>query len=192
MKRRELFKSAALMPAAVYLPKASANSRHDYWPILNIAEKSKFRDVWYDRTALNKAVLEYQIEYVNQGRAVGTLGNTTWNGTVQLDETSHIINDIVIEGDMLLAKISILNTPMGNILAGLINSGEQMRFALASSAMITPTPEGKRIAYVRNIFQLYAAGSDLDWPYVSELISTVGEPPKAGDFSIWQNGKRLT
>ena len=76
----------------------------------------------YDKTILEAAVGKYVSEQVSQGRAVGEL-NHPEGPTVNLDKVSHKITKLEFSGNDVMGKASILNTPMGNIVSGLLEGG---------------------------------------------------------------------
>ena len=46
--------------------------------------------------------------------------------TVNLDKVSHLITDLKLEGNDVVGKAQILNTPMGQIVKGLLEGGVQL------------------------------------------------------------------
>lgn len=79
----------------------------------------------YPKRVLENAVAKYVTEQVSQGRAVGELNHP--NGpTVNLDKVSHKITDLRWEGNNVIGKASILNTPNGLIVQGLLEGGVRL------------------------------------------------------------------
>ena len=77
----------------------------------------------YEKKTLEKAVEKYVTEQVKTGRAVGEL-NHPEGPTVNLDKVSHKINSLCIgRGNDVVGKASILKTPMGKIVEGLLEGG---------------------------------------------------------------------
>jgi hypothetical protein len=79
----------------------------------------------YPKKVLEKAVGKYITEYVNKGRAVGELNHPD-GPTINLDKVSHRITELSWNGDDVVGKALILNTPMGNIVKGLLEGGCQL------------------------------------------------------------------
>ncbi len=73
----------------------------------------------YEKATLENAVEKYVSEQVKTGRAVGEL-NHPEGPTVNLDKVSHKINDLHWQGNDVVGKASILKTPMGKIVEGLL------------------------------------------------------------------------
>ena len=79
----------------------------------------------YRKAILEKAVSKYVTEQVSTGRAVGEL-NHPEGPTVNLDKVSHRITTLSWTGDNVMGKALILNTPMGNIVKGLLEGGVRL------------------------------------------------------------------
>lgn len=79
----------------------------------------------YDKKTLEKAVNKYVTEQVKTGRAVGEL-NHPEGPTVNLDKVSHKITDLHWQGNDVVGKASILKTPMGQIVEGLLEGGVKL------------------------------------------------------------------
>ena len=79
----------------------------------------------YPREIMEKAVNKYVTEQVLTKRSVGEL-NHPEGPTVNLDKVSHLNTDLKLEGDNVIGKASILPTPMGKIVEGLLSGGVQL------------------------------------------------------------------
>ncbi len=79
----------------------------------------------YPKKIMESAVNKYVEEQVSKGRAVGELNHP--NGpTINLDKVSHRITDLRFEGNDVIGKALVLNTPMGKIVKGLMEGGVQL------------------------------------------------------------------
>ena len=76
----------------------------------------------YPMPVMEKALGKYNTDQVTKGRAVGEL-NHPEGPTVNLDKVSHKINELKFEGNNIVGKASILNTPMGEVVKGLLDGG---------------------------------------------------------------------
>ena len=78
----------------------------------------------YPKQIMERAVDKYVKEQVSQKRAVGEL-NHPEGPTVNLDKVSHLITDLQWEGNDVVGKAQILDTPMGKIVKvdGVWNNG---------------------------------------------------------------------
>jgi hypothetical protein len=79
----------------------------------------------YEKAVMEKAVDKYITEQVKTGRAVGEL-NHPEGPTVNLDKVSHKINSLHWQGNDVVGKASILKTPMGKIVEGLLDGGVKL------------------------------------------------------------------
>ena len=79
----------------------------------------------YPKPIMEKAVDKYVKEQVNAKRAVGELNHPD-GPTVNLDKVSHLITDLKMEGSNVMGKARILDTPMGQIVKGLLEGGVQL------------------------------------------------------------------
>ena len=86
------------------------------------AEKKNKNGRIYEKKILESAVNKYVKEQVSQGRAVGEL-NHPEGPTVNLDKVSHKITNLEFQGNNVIGKASILKTPMGQIVEGLLEGG---------------------------------------------------------------------
>lgn len=76
----------------------------------------------YPSEILEKECQRYMKEAVEQGRAYGELGHP--NGpSINLDRVSHLITNLRQEGSNFYGKAKIMETPMGNIVKGLMDGG---------------------------------------------------------------------
>ena len=76
----------------------------------------------YPMPVMEKALGKYNTDQVTKGRAVGEL-NHPEGPTVNLDKVSHKINSLEFDGNNIVGKASILNTPMGEVVKGLLDGG---------------------------------------------------------------------
>ena len=74
----------------------------------------------YPTNVLEREVARYNKEYVEKNRAFGELGHPT-GPTINLDRASHLIKELVRDGDNFVGKAKIMDTPMGNIVKNLMN-----------------------------------------------------------------------
>ena len=79
----------------------------------------------YPREILEKACNKYVTEQVSKGRAVGELNHPD-GPTINLDKVSHKITELKWDGDNVVGKATILDTPMGKIVQGLLEGEVQV------------------------------------------------------------------
>ena len=79
----------------------------------------------YTREVLTRAVDKFVNEQVITGRAVGEL-NHPEGPSINLDKVSHRITELKWDGNNVMGKALILDTPMGQIVKGLVEGGVQL------------------------------------------------------------------
>ena len=89
------------------------------------AEKENRNKRFYPKSVLEPAVEKFIKEQVSTNRAVGEL-NHPEGPTVNLDKVSHRITEMNWDGDNVMGKALVLDTPMGNIVKGLLEGGCQL------------------------------------------------------------------
>jgi hypothetical protein len=79
----------------------------------------------YEKKILESAVDKYIDSQVLKGRAVGELNHPD-TPTINLDKVSHLITKLEWNGNDVVGKAKILETPMGNIARSLIEGGVKL------------------------------------------------------------------
>ena len=79
----------------------------------------------YPREVMEQAVEKYNTDQVMTKRSVGEL-NHPEGPTVNLDKVSHLITELKFEGSNVMGRASILNTPNGMVVKGLLDGGVQL------------------------------------------------------------------
>lgn len=106
----------------------------------------------YSKDVLEKAVNEYVEKQVKTGRAVGELNHPD-SPIVDYQNVSHRILSLEWQGDNVVGKALILNTPNGKIVKGLLEGGVQL--GVSSRGMGTlGTPDSDGISPVNDDFSL--------------------------------------
>ena len=75
----------------------------------------------YPLDILKREAKKYE-EAVKENRATGELDHPD-SAVVSLSNVSHMVTEMWWEGDTLMGKVKLLDTPSGNILKGLLKSG---------------------------------------------------------------------
>ena len=134
----------------------------------------------YEKATLENAVEKYVTEQVKQGRAVGEL-NHPEGPTVNLDKVSHKINDLHWQGNDVVGKASILKTPMGKIVEGLLEGG--VKLGVSSRGMGSLVSKNGA-QYVGDDFMLSTIDIVQDPSAPSAFVNGVME----GVEWVWDNG----
>jgi predicted nucleotidyltransferase len=104
----------------------------------------------YPKSVLESAVDKYVTEQVNTGRAVGELNHPS-GPTINLDKVSHKITKLEWNGNNVIGKAQILNTPMGQIAQGLLEADVQLGVSTRGMGSLT---EKSNKRYVKDDFML--------------------------------------
>jgi hypothetical protein len=137
----------------------------------------------YPKAVMEAAVDKYMSEQVSKGRAVGEL-NHPEGPTINLDKVSHKITELRWEGNNVVGKAQILNTPMGQIVKGLMDGGVQL--GVSSRGMGSLAQRGG-VNYVGKDFQLATVDIVQDPSAPEAFVNGIME----GVEWIWENGSFL-
>ncbi len=134
----------------------------------------------YEKKILEAAVNKYVKEQVSTGRAVGEL-NHPEGPTVNLDKVSHKITDLKWEGSNVVGKASILKTPMGQIVEGLLEGGVKLG---VSSRGMGSLVQKNGVNYVGKDFMLATVDIVQDPSAPEAFVNGIME----GVEWVWDNG----
>lgn len=134
----------------------------------------------YESKIMKSAVEKYVREQVKTGRAVGELNHPD-GPSINLDKVSHRITDLHFEGSDVIGKASILNTPMGKIVQGLLEGGVQLG---VSSRGMGSLVERNGVMYVQDDFMLSTVDIVQDPSAHDAFVNGIME----GVEWIWENG----
>ena len=87
---------------------------------------------FYEKNSTSKEVQRYINEMVTPGRAMGELNHPS-SSEVNLERASHLVLELVEDGDTYVGKSKVLSTPMGQILRALIN--DSVRIGMSTRAL---------------------------------------------------------
>jgi len=104
----------------------------------------------YPKAVLENAVNKYMKEQVSRNRAVGELNHPD-GPTINLDKVSHRITELSWDGNNVMGKALLLDTPMGRIARGLMEGGVQLG---VSSRGMGSLEQRSGVSYVKPDFML--------------------------------------
>jgi hypothetical protein len=165
-----------------YITEAKDNGEKDVYieGIFMQSEKENRNNRIYPKEVLKAATSKYVKEQVKTGRAVGEL-NHPEGPQINLDKVSHRITNLKFEGNDVVGKALILDTPMGKIVKGLVEGG--CKLGVSSRGMGTvEQKEGK--TYVKDDFVLATVDIVQDPSAPSAFVEGIME----GVEWIWENG----
>jgi hypothetical protein len=134
----------------------------------------------YPRMVMEGAVDKYVTDQVAKGRAVGEL-NHPEGPTVNLDKVSHKIESLTWSGNDVVGKATILETPMGQIVKGLLDGG--VKLGVSTRGMGSLENRGGTMV-VKPDFLLNAVDIVQDPSAPSAFVNGVME----GVEWVWNNG----
>jgi len=109
----------------------------------------------YPMETLQKEVDRYNDQFVSKNRAYGELGHPD-GPTINLERVSHMIKSLKNEGNDIVGKAKIMDTPYGKIVKSLIDEGAQLGVSSRGMGSLKQNSEG--INEVQGDFQLATAG----------------------------------
>lgn len=126
-------------------------------------------------------VEKYIEEQVKNNRAYGELGHPQ-GPSINLDRVSHMIKELKVEGNQVIGKAKIMETPMGNIVRNLIQEGAGLG---VSSRGMGSLVEKNGVMEVQNDFHLATAGDIVADPSApNAFVQGIME----GVEWVWDNG----
>ena len=134
----------------------------------------------YPRVVMENAVNKYVTEQVQKGRAVGEL-NHPEGPTVNLDKVSHKIENLEWSGNNVVGKATVLETPMGKIVQGLLEGGVQLDVSTRGMGSLQRTNDAM---VVKDDFLLNAVDIVQDPSAPSAFVNGIME----GVEWVWNNG----
>lgn len=147
------------------------------------AEKKNRNGRIYERKIMESAVNKYVTEFVQGKRALGELSHPENRPTVKPELASHLITKFVMEGDDVIGKAKILNTPQGQIVKGLLEGGVQLGVSTRGLGSVV---ERAGTTYVGDDFTLMAVDVVSDPSGIDCWVNAVNE---SADWVITDDGK---
>jgi len=125
--------------------------------ILQKAETLNQNGRVYPKAILEREIRNYQ-KFIKENRALGELDHPD-SSVVELKNASHNVKEAYMEGNIVYGVVEILNTPSGQILQSLVESGVTLGI---SSRGVGSTKSQGDMQIVQDDFQLIC------WDFVSE------------------------
>ena len=123
----------------------------------------------YNRPILEREVKNYD-KLVRARRALGELDHPD-SAVINLSAACHLVTEVWWDGDAVMGKVQVLNTPSGKILKELVNSGVKLGI---SSRGMGSVHESNGQTIVEDDFQLIC-------------FDFVSEPSTTGAFMMQEN-----
>jgi hypothetical protein len=126
----------------------------------------------YPRPVLEREVKNYS-KVVEERRALGELDHPE-DSVINLKNASHLVTEVWWNGGDVMGKVQVLDTPSGNILRGLVNSGVKLGISSRGLGSVKEQ-QGKTI--VEDDFQLIC-------------FDFVSEPSTPGAYMMTENTEK--
>ena len=95
----------------------------------------------YSKDILVREAKKYMEEFVKRGNAFGELDHPE-SPVVSLKNASHIVKELWWDGNDLMGKVELLNTPAGNIVKEIIKAGHTIGISSRGTGSVNQTNEG--------------------------------------------------
>ena len=160
--------------------KNTGQKNHFIQGVFMQAEQKNRNGRIYPLGIMTNEVTRYNKDLVGRNRALGEL-NHPQGPTVNLDRVSHMVKDLHLEGNDVVGKAKLLDTPMGNIAKNLVKEGAQLG---VSSRGMGSLEERNGSNYVKDDFMLSAIDIVADPSAPGAFVNGIME----GKEWIWDNG----
>jgi len=138
---------------------------------IQMAEAKNGNNRVYPRDILEREIKNYE-KLVRECRSLGELDHPD-ESVINLKNASHLITEVWWDGDNVMGKVKILDTPSGQIAKQLVNGGVQLGI---SSRGLGSTRQQGGVTMVEDDFQLLC-------------FDLVSEPSTTGAFLVAENKK---
>jgi len=136
----------------------------------------------YRINTLEKEMTRYNEQYVSKNRAYGELGHPS-GPTINLERAAIMFKRLYREGNNIMGKAKVLDTPMGNIVKGLISEGASLGISSRGMGSIKENKDG--VMEVQDDFFLATAGDIVADPSAPDaFVRGIME----GVDWVWDNG----
>ena len=117
-----------------------------------VAESKNKNGRIYKKEILEGAINKYDTDYIKNARALGEMNHPA-RLNIDYERATHMITEMRQDGNVWIGKAKVLNTPMGAILKGLLESGVNVGVSTRGAGSIT---EANGIKHVGSDFFLTA------------------------------------
>ena len=136
----------------------------------------------YPAHVLAKEATRYSKEYIQKNKAYGELGHPQ-GPTINLERVSHMITELVEDGDNFVGRAKIMDTPYGKIVKNLIDEGAKLGVSSRGMGSLKPVQDG--LQEVQSDFYLATAADIVADPSAPDaFVSGIME----GREWVWDNG----
>lgn len=109
-----------------------------------VAESKNKNGRIYKKAILEGAINKYDQDYIKTSRALGEMNHPA-RLNIDYERATHMITEMKQDGNQWIGKAKVLNTPMGNILRGLLESGVNVGVSTRGAGSITESDGVKHV-----------------------------------------------
>lgn len=136
----------------------------------------------YRKETIQREVNRYMKENVERNRAYGELGHPS-GPTINLDRVCMMIKDLRFEGNDVIGRAKVMDTPMGNIVKNLIGEGASLGVSSRGLGSVQKNKDG--LMEVQDDFFLATAADIVADPSAPDaFVQGIME----GVEWVWNNG----
>lgn len=136
------------------------------------AEKKNRNSRVYPIDVMKTAIGGYIDEYVKKNRALGEISHPESRPEVKPELASHMVTELKFNGNDVLGRARILETPQGQILKGLVKSGVQMGVSTRGLGSVT---EAEDSSTVNSDYVITAIDAVIDPSGIDCFVDAVNE-----------------
>jgi len=129
----------------------------------------------YPKPVLEREIKNYQ-KLIQERRALGELDHPNTN-VIQLEKCSHLVTEVWWDGNSVMGKVKVLDTPSGQVLRSLVDSGVSLGISSRGLGSVSEGANGT--VTVQDDFQLIC-------------FDFVSEPSTPGAYMGLQEGIEKT
>ena len=130
----------------------STKSLYIKGPFAQMDTKNRNRRI-YPKSVMESALNDYDSGYISKNRALGEMSHPQNRLSIDPERACILVNELHTCGNDILGKAKVLQTPMGNVLRGLIQDGVSIGVSSRGAGSVT-LKEG--VNYVGNDFRFAA------------------------------------
>jgi hypothetical protein len=138
--------------------------------VMQMSETKNANGRVYPHALLEREVERYK-KLVEQRRALGELDHPE-SSVINLQNASHLVTEIWMDGQKVMGKIEVLPTPSGNILKNLVQAGVPCGISSRGMGSVT---ERNGVTLVEDDFQLICFDMVSDPSTPGAIMSQVNE-----------------
>ena len=114
----------------------------------------------YPKNILEREILKFKDTFIKGRNAYGELDHPE-SPIVSLKNASHVITDLWWEGDNVMGRVEVLDTPFGNIVKSILKAGYAIGISSRGTGSVREMNDGSGRVVVNDDFDL------VTWDFVS-------------------------